>query len=101
MTTGSGTTTVIVESRDLDTDAREREAFEVPPPAGPDQQRMQLMRLVATTHPSAKPRTFADGAATFLDRQHLVVAFYVDRGVATRRRARGRLTESQEPLFEA
>lgn len=68
--------TVIVESRDLDTDARERRVHQVEPPRDELHQRRQLVALVADSHPGAKPRSFANGAATFLGRQHLIVAFY-------------------------
>lgn len=48
------------------------------PPSGASEQSVQLVEAVAKLHPAAKMRSFADGAATFLDRQHLIVAFYAD-----------------------
>lgn len=90
------TTTVIVESRDLDTDARERTSHQVPAPVNIDQERYCLVELVRGTHPGAKPRTFANGAATFLGRQHLIVAFYEER-VARRRRP---APQEEERLFD-
>lgn len=79
--------TVIVESRDLDTDAREREIHRVEPPRDELHQHRQLVALVARSHPGARPRSFANGAATFLGRQHLIVAFYENREPVPRRRA--------------
>lgn len=73
------TATVIVESRHLDTDARVRDEYEVATPSDPVQERSRLVELVAGLHPRARHRSYADGAATFLDSDHLIVAFYQSR----------------------
>ncbi|MBY0398563.1 MAG: hypothetical protein K2X91_19115, partial [Thermoleophilia bacterium] len=73
---------VIVESRHLDTDARERGRHEVDAPSTPDQARARLVDLVRGLHPEAVHRSYADGAATFLAPDHLIVAFYERRGSA-------------------
>jgi len=70
------TARVIIEARDLDTDERERVEVEVDAPHEEHAQRTQLKELVAERHPGARLRSFADGAASFLGRQHLVVATY-------------------------
>jgi hypothetical protein len=90
--------TLVVEARDLDTDERSRSTFAVPRPSNASEQRAQFAEAAAALHPSAKMRSFADGAATFLDRQHLIVAFYADTpGAAVpAKRANG---ASQERLF--
>ena len=49
-------------------------------------------------------RSFADGAATFLDRQHLIVAFYADLPAETKHPAETNHTKrvcgaAQERLF--
>lgn len=98
------TTTVIVESRHLDTDARARDRFEVPPPATASEERSRLIDLVRDLHPAASHRSYAEGAATFLDRDHLIVAYYERREAPG---ANGRTGPSrsgrtaQDRLFEA
>lgn len=69
-------TEVVIEARDLDTDERDRLELTVPAPGEAYQQRAQLVALVAEHHPEARLRSFANGAATFLGRQHLIVASY-------------------------
>jgi len=81
----SDTVTLVVEARDLDTDARSRESRSMSAPGTPLEQRRQLADAVAALHPGAKMRSFADGAATFLDRQHLIVAFYAEPSPASPR----------------
>lgn len=71
---------VIVEARDLDTDARTRQVIETHRPNAAAGRRTQLQRIVADLHPDAKIRSFADGVASFLAPQHLIVARY-DAGV--------------------
>ncbi|MGI8659579.1 MAG: hypothetical protein ACR2LH_00840 [Thermoleophilaceae bacterium] len=94
------TTTITVEARDLDTDERSRTVLEGAAPRAPAQQRAELIAEVTRLHPTARIRSFASGVATFLDRQHLVVAWY-------ERLPRGRRTEEaeqappQESLFAA
>lgn len=67
---------VIVEARDLDTDARTRQVIEAHRPSGAAGRRTQLQSIVAELHPDAKIRSFADGVASFLAPQHLIVARY-------------------------
>lgn len=92
---------VLVEARDLDTDERSVTRFEIPTPSGSDSERRELKRLVADLHPQARFRSFAGGAATFLDRQHLVVAHFA--GPRPRRRASGTIVDEsgQDALFAA
>lgn len=92
------TATLVVEARDLDTDARSRESFTVAYPPGSHEQRDQLAGAAAKVHPNAEMRSFAGGAATFLDRQHLIVAFYADLP-AEPTRSGGDRKDVQEPLF--
>lgn len=94
----TGPITLVVEARDLDTDERSSEVLAVAPPSGVCEQRVQLAEAVARLHPAATMRSFAASAATFLDRQHLIVAFYADLPADPERRqsAGGR---SQDPLF--
>ncbi len=92
---------ILVEARDLDTDERSVTRFEISPPSGTDSKRRELERLVATVHPNAKIRSFAGGAATFLDRQHLVVAHYAGQPRGARSRQRSVEESSQDVLFAA
>ena len=93
-----GRVTIVLEARDLDTDDRARELASVPCPSGPSEQRRQLVQAAAEHHPGAKLRSFANGAATFLDRQHLIVAFYAEGvGAVAGRKDTG--TTRQPPLF--
>lgn len=89
---------IVVEARDLDTDERSRESVAVDPPADSSAQRSQLSEVATRLHPSARMRSFANGAATFLDRQHLIVAFYADPVDRSRGRAREPAT-AQAALF--
>jgi|FEC22Drversion2_1045045.scaffolds.fasta_scaffold09324_2 hypothetical protein len=94
---------VIVESRHLDTDARDRGRHEVDAPSSPDQARARLVELVRGLHPEAVHRSYADGAATFLAPDHLIVAFYENRGPARRsvRPSARNGGETQDRLFES
>jgi len=69
---------LIVEARDLDTDARARQEVDVDAPADEAGQRAQLASVVARLHPEARMRSFGNGAASFLDSCHLVVAHYTE-----------------------
>lgn len=69
-------TTITIEARDLDTDERSRTTVEIGAPQAPGQERGFLADAVAKSFPDAKLRSYADGAATFLDRQHLIVAAF-------------------------
>ena len=98
------TTTVIVESRHLDTDARVREEHEVAAPVDLVQERALLLGLVRDLHPRATHRSYADGAATFLDRDHLIVAFYESRDLLGRVGASGLVSAgrpAQGRLFDS
>lgn len=93
---------LVVEARDLDTDARFRRELEIDAPTDESGQRAQLATVVARLHPDAQMRSFGGEAASFLDREHLVVAHYAaavadDRtpGVASRG------GDGQQPLFAA
>lgn len=94
--------TVKVETRDLDTDDRERSEFAVPARPSDALERAQLIEIVATVRPDAVIRTFANSAATFLGRQHLVIAAYAESRKTRRARARAAVKpDDQEPLFAA
>jgi hypothetical protein len=69
---------LIVEARDLDTDARVRRELDVDAPTDQAGQRAQLAAAVARLHPEARIRSFGNGAASFLDSSHLVVAHYAE-----------------------
>lgn len=90
---------VLVEARDLDTDERSVTRFDIARPSGTDSERRELERLVASVHPNAKIRSFAGGAATFVDRQHLVVAHYAQRPGSGRLRERLVDGSDQNVLF--
>jgi hypothetical protein len=95
------TTTLTIESRDLDTDARERTVIDSVPPLDPNRQRAALAEAVERIFPRAKLRSFSNGAATFLDMQHLIVASYAELPRSNGRRATGEVDEQQKPLFAA
>lgn len=77
MTTGKGTTVcVVVKLRDLDTDARAVFEHEVAPPRDPSEQRARLVEAVAEHKPAAEIRSFANHAASFVDSEHLIVAYF-------------------------
>jgi hypothetical protein len=92
-----GTTALVLEARDLDTDDRSRTTLPVPRPRNAGEERRMIEEAAANLHPNAKLRSFANGAATFLDRQHLVVAFFLDARAA--RRTSVDQDSSQEQLF--
>ena len=79
-------TTLTIEARDLDTDARRCTSLQAQAPADPTRQRAALIEAVAPLFPEAKLRSFSNGAATFLDSQHLIVASYAELPVGVRRR---------------
>lgn len=92
---------LVIEACDLDTDARSRKELEVDAPTDESGQRVQLANIIARLHPGARMRSFGNGAASFLDRQHLVVAHYA--GVLTEEPAAHVATAAgegqQQPLF--
>jgi len=67
---------LVVEARDLDTDARTVATFDVEMPADEAGRRVQLAGIVAQLHPDARMRSFGGAAASFLDSESLVVAHY-------------------------
>lgn len=71
---------VIVKLRDLDTDARTIFEHEVAPPSTDGEERTRLMEVVAEHKPDAEIRSFANHAASFVDSEHLVVAYFEDPG---------------------
>ena len=94
-------TTLTIEARDLDTDARERTVVEAVAPHNNSAQRAALAEAVAQLFPRARLRSFSKGAATFLDAQHLIVAYYADPPNSNGRRAASDTGEQQAPLFAA
>lgn len=68
---------VVVESRDLDTDERDRTVLAASRPDSVEARERELRDLIAEVHPEARFRSFAGDVATALDRQHLVVAHYL------------------------
>lgn len=97
------TATVIIESRHLDTDERVRDTYQIASPTDAGEERSRLVALVSDLHPGATHRSYADGAATFLDRDHLIVAFYERRdlvGAPARRGLAGDRRTAQDRLFD-
>jgi hypothetical protein len=70
------TVCVVVKLRDLDTDARAVFEHEVAPPRDASEQRARLVEAVAEHKPAAEIRSFANHAASFVDSEHLVVAYF-------------------------
>lgn len=95
------TTTLTIEARDLDTDARERTVIDAVPPVDLGRQRAALAEAVGRIFPRARLRSFSDGAATFLDAQHLIVASFADLPRSNGRRRTVEAGEQQKPLFAA
>ena len=95
------TTTLTIEARDLDTDAREQTVIDAVPPLDPGRQRTALAEAVGRLFPRARLRSFSNGAATFLDAQHLIVAAYAELPRANGRAATDETGEQQKPLFAA
>lgn len=67
---------VIVKLRDLDTDARMVFEHDVPPPCSPSEARARLVEAVAEHKPGTEIRSFANHAASFVDSEHLIVAYF-------------------------
>jgi len=70
------TVCVVVKLRDLDTDARAVFEHDVSPPRDVSEQRARLIEVVAQHKPTAEIRSFADHAASFVDSEHLIVAYF-------------------------
>lgn len=95
-------TTLTIEARDLDTDAREQTVVDAVPPLDPSRQRAALTEAVGLLFPRARLRSFSDGAASFLDTQHLIVASYAELPRANRREPTDHDDdEQQKQLFAA
>lgn len=94
---------LVIEACDLDTDARHRQELEVDAPTDKPGQRAQITSIVAQIHPCARMRSFGNDAASFLDREHLVVAHYaaVLKRTPTARRVEAAVEDQQSPLFAA
>ena len=91
---------LIVEARDLDTDARVRQELDVDAPTDQAGQRAQLVSVVARLHPEARMRSFGNEAASFLDSSYLVVAHYAEaRESASVVSVPETSTDVQQPLF--
>ncbi|MGH2986264.1 MAG: hypothetical protein ACRDLO_06215 [Solirubrobacterales bacterium] len=70
---------VVIKLRDLDTDERTETSFEIDRvPDNALRQGQHLAELVAERYPDARQRSFADGVASFVAAQHLIVAKYLD-----------------------
>ena len=70
------TVRVIVKLRDLDTDTRTVFGHDVTPPQSIGEERTRLIEVVAEHKPGAEIRSFANHAASFVDSEHLVVAYF-------------------------
>lgn len=93
--------TVSVETRDLDRDERVRTQVSVYPSDSDAADRATLIEVVARIKPDAKIRSFGDGAATFLGRQHLVIASFRESAKERRTRYRAARRSEQDSLFAA
>ncbi len=91
---------LVVEARDLDTDARVRRELDVDAPSDQAGQRAQFAAAVARLHPEARMRSFGHGAASFLDSSHLVVAHYSEADMPPPVPSEPELSvDIQQPLF--
>lgn len=70
------TVRIIVKLRDLDTDEKAIFEQDVEPPRSQAEEREKLVEAVARHKPEAEFRAFANHAASFLDGEHLVVAYF-------------------------
>jgi hypothetical protein len=94
------TTSLTIEARDLDTDARDQTVIAAVPPVDLSGQRTALIEAVRRVFPHARLRSFSNGAATFLDKQNLIVASYAQLPRGNRRRSTD-ADEQQNQLFAA
>ncbi|HEX6782506.1 MAG TPA: hypothetical protein VF125_10820 [Solirubrobacterales bacterium] len=95
------TVRVVVKLRDLDTDAESIFVHAVAPPHDLGEQRERLVRAVGEHKPRAEIRSFANHAASFVDGEHLVVAYFENPAQipAALKRLDGQL--GQDELFSA
>ena len=92
--------TLVVETRDLDTDERTVATFDVEMPADEPGRRAQLSEVVAQLHPRARMRSFGGAAASFLDSEQLVVAHYGESPMKRRATSADPVQQvEQQPLF--
>jgi hypothetical protein len=73
---GNATISVVVKLRELDTDERTTFRHDVAPPRNPGEEQGRLAEAVAVHKPSAEFRSFSDHTASFVDSNHLIVAYY-------------------------
>lgn len=92
---------VIVKLRDLDTDAREVFEHDVAPPRSASEERTRLMDAVAEHKPDAEIRSFANHAASFVDSEHLVVAYFEEPGQIRKALRELAQHDAQPELFPA
>lgn len=67
---------LVIRTRDLDTYATTREETPVEAPTDEAGQRAQLDIAVRRRHPRARPKSFGDGVASYLEGATLIVALY-------------------------
>lgn len=67
---------LVIRTRDLDTYATTREETPVEAPTDEAGQRAQLDIAVRRRHPRARPKSFGDGVASYLEGATLIVAHY-------------------------
>jgi hypothetical protein len=72
----TNTVRVVVKLRDLDTDVRTVFKHDVAVPRDVAEQRARLIEAVALHKPAAEIRSFAQHVASFVDSEHLVVAYF-------------------------
>lgn len=97
---------VVIKTRDLDTDAKASVVLEIERvPDNPLRQGQQLAELVRERHPEARSRSFADGVASFVSREHLIIACYrsadIDEGRSHPDEASSERVDDQDQLFAA
>jgi hypothetical protein len=95
------TVRVVVKLRDLDTDARTVFEHDVAPPRDVSEQRARLVQVVAEHKPAAEIRSFANHAASFVDSDHLVVAYFEEPREIKRALTELKLEHGQSELFVA
>lgn len=100
-TENSTTVRVIVKLRDLDTDDRTIFEHDVEPPRSPSEARSRLIDTVAEHAPDAEIRSFANHAASFVDGEHLIVAYFERPGEITKALRALARQDGQRELFPA
>lgn len=101
MDAGNETTVrVVVKLRNLDTDIRTIFEHDVVPPRSVGEERARLIEAVAQHKPSAEIRSFANHAASFVDSEHLVVAYFKEPAEIGRTLKRLARQHGQGELFE-